>query len=141
MATKKEVTKATVSETKAVALEPEKKTAVKAETAKAETAKASTDDKVTEKKATVKKTATKKTAEKKTTAKKTTAKKEMKVTTVVQYYGKEVEEKEIIANVKKAWTKAGHKVGDIKTLELYIKPEDGAVYYVINGEDGGAVAF
>lgn len=136
MATKKDVTKATVSETKAVASEPEKKTVVKAETAKA-----STDDKVTEKKAPAKKTAEKKTPAKKTTAKKATAKKEMKVTTVVQYYGKEVEEKEIIANVKKAWTKAGHKVGDIKTLELYIKPEDGAVYYVINGADGGAVAF
>lgn len=79
--------------------------------------------------------------ETKASAKKTPAKKEMKVTTVVQYYEKEVGEKEIIAKVKKAWTKAGHKVGDIKTLELYIKPEDGAVYYVINGADGGAVAF
>lgn len=87
--------------------------------------------------------ATKKTAAKKTTtAKKTTAKKEMKVNAVVQYYGQQVEEKTIIANVKKAWTKSatGNKVGDIKTVELYIKPEENTVYYVVNGKDSGAVA-
>ena len=87
--------------------------------------------------------ATKKTAAKKTTTtKKTTAKKEMKVNAVVQYYGQQVEEKTIIANVKKAWTKsvAGNKVGDIKTVELYIKPEENTVYYVVNGKDSGAVA-
>lgn len=120
------VKKDAVKETKTAAVETETKAA----------AKASTEDK-----ATVKKTTAKKTAAKKTTARKTTAKKEMKVTTTVQYYGKEVEEKEMIANVKKAWTKAGHKVGDIKTMELYIKPEDAAVYYVINGTESGAVAF
>lgn len=120
------VKKDAVKETKTAAVETETKAA----------AKASTEDK-----ATVKKTTAKKTAAKKTTARKTTAKKEMKVTATVQYYGKEVEEKEMIANVKKAWTKAGHKVGDIKTMELYIKPEDAAVYYVINGTESGAVAF
>ena len=73
--------------------------------------------------------------------KKAAAKKEVKVKAVVEYYGKQVDEKDIIANVKKAWTKSGRKVGDIKTIDLYIKPEEGAVYYVINGSDTGAVAF
>ena len=89
-----------------------------------------------EKKAPVRKTAAKKTA-----AKKPAVKKEMKVNTVVEYYGKQVEEKDMVAAVKKAWTKSGRKVGDIWTMELYIKPEEGAVYYVINGTDTGAVAF
>ena len=80
-----------------------------------------------------------KPAVKKTT--KTTAKKEIKVRAVVEYYVKQVEEKDMIANVKKAWTKSGKKVGDIKTMELYIKPEEAAVYYVINGTESGAVAF
>lgn len=88
----------------------------------------------------VKETAAKKPAAKKPAAKKTTAKKDMKVSTFVQFFGKQVEEKTIIADVKKAWTKAGNKVGDIKTLELYIKPEESAVYYVINGSEGGSVA-
>ena len=78
---------------------------------------------------------------KKTTAKKSTAKKEIKVSAFVEYYGKQVEEKEIIARVKKAWTSSGNKIGDIKTMDLYIKPEESAVYYVINGTSTGAVAF
>lgn len=88
------------------------------------------------KKATVKETAAKKPA-----AKKPAVKKEIKVKAVVEYYGKQVDEKDIIANVKKAWTKSGRKVSDIKTMELYIKPEEAAVYYVINGTETGAVAF
>ena len=80
-------------------------------------------------------------AAEKPAAKKTSAKKDIKVKAIVEYYGKQVEEKEIIASVKKAWTKSGRKVGEIKSIDLYIKPEEGAVYYVINGVDTGAVAF
>lgn len=84
-------------------------------------------------------------AEKKTPAKNTvksaSAKKEMKVKTVVEYSGRQVDEKDIIANVKKAWTRSGKKVGDIKSVDLYIKPEESAVYYVINKTETGAVAF
>lgn len=83
----------------------------------------------------------KKAPAKKAPAKKTTAKKDIKVKAVVEYYGKQVEEKDMIAAVKKAWTKSGRKVADIKTIDLYIKPEEGAVYYVINGIDTGVVAF
>ena len=69
------------------------------------------------------------------------AKKDFKVKAVVEYYGKQVEEKDIIARVKKAWTKSGKKVGDIKEMDLYIKPEENAVYYVINGTETGSVEF
>lgn len=77
-------------------------------------------------------------------AKKATAKKEMKTTLFVEYYGKQVqvEEKAIVASVKKAWTKnSGKKIGDINTMELYLKPEEAAVYYVINGTESGKVEF
>ena len=75
-------------------------------------------------------------------AKKATAKKEIKTSLFVQCFGKEVEEKDMIASVKKAWTKEnGKKVGDIKTITLYVKPEEAAVYYVINGTDTGKVEF
>ena len=94
-----------------------------------------------ETKTAAKKTTTKKTTAKKTTARKTTAKKEIKVSAFVEYFGKQVEEKDMIARVKKAWTSSGKKIGDIKTMELYIKPEESAVYYVINGTETGAVAF
>lgn len=98
-----------------------------------------------EAKETVKKTAAKEVKEAKEVVKKTAAKrpskKDMKVRTFVEYYGKQVEEKEMIARVKKAWTKKGKRVGEIKTLELYVKPEEGAVYYVINSEETGAVEY
>ena len=74
-------------------------------------------------------------------AKKATTKKEIKTTLFVEYFGKQVEEKEMIAAVKKAWTSAGNKVSDIKTIELYVKPEDDAVYYVINKTESGKVEF
>lgn len=96
-------------------------------------------------KETVKKTAAKEVKEAKEAVKKNAAKrpskKDMKVRTFVEYYGKQVEEKEMIARVKKAWTKKGKRVGEIKTLELYVKPEEGAVYYVINSEETGAVEY
>lgn len=78
---------------------------------------------------------------KKTPAKKPAAKKEMKVRSYVEYMGKQVEEKDMIAAVKKAWTRSGRKVGDIKEMDLYIKPEESAIYYVINGTNTGSVAF
>lgn len=93
----------------------------------------------TKTKATAAKKAEKKSAEK--TTSRTAKKKEMKVTACVEYHGKKVEEKTMIANVKKAWTKSGGKVGEIKSMDLYIKPEEDAVYYVINGTETGSVAF
>lgn len=99
-----------------------------------------TEAKVTEDKAGKEKAEVKKAAAKKETVKKAVAKKDIKVNAFVEYYGKQVEEKTVIANVKKAWTKSGKKVGDIKTLDLYIKPEENAAYYVINGTNAGAVA-
>ena len=74
----------------------------------------------------------KKETAKKTPAKRTTAK-DIKTSVVVQFAGKEVAEKDLIAAVKKAYTKKGNKVGDIKTIEIYVKPEESAAYYVVNG--------
>lgn len=68
-------------------------------------------------------------------------KKEMKTTLIVEHQGKQVEDKDMIAAVKKAWTKSGRKIGDIKTMTLYVKPEEAAVYYVINTTETGSVAF
>ena len=142
MATKKASVSTETKKTQTVT-----KAAVKAEPAKTPAAKTTTEKaavKAEEKKTTVKaaeeKKAPAKAAAKKTTAKKTTAKKDIKVNAIVEYYGQQMDEKTIVANVKKAWTKSGRKVGEIKTMDLYIKPEESAVYYVINGVDTGAVA-
>ena len=127
-----EVKKAT--ETKAV--EVKKATEEKvAEVKKAAPAKVAEVKKAVEKKAEEAGTAVKKAV------KKTVAKKEIKTSLIVEHQGKQVDEKEMIAAVKKAWTKSGKKVGDIKTMTLYVKPEEYAVYYVINDTETGSVAF
>lgn len=143
MATKKRNT--VTKKTEAVRIPSAKTETAKAETIKAEPVKSSTPEKADEMPKEEKKTTEpvpeKKAPVKKPAVKKPAAKKEIKVRAVVEYYGKQVEEKDMIANVKKAWTKSGRKVGDIRSMELYIKPEEAAVYYVINGTDTGAVAF
>ena len=57
----------------------------------------------------------------------------------VQYLGKEIYEKDMIALVKKAWTAKKNRISDIRSIELYIKPEDHAVYYVVNGDFTGSL--
>ena len=52
----------------------------------------------------------------------------------LQYMGKELSQEDMVAAVKAQWTGE-----EIKTLALYVKPEDQAVYYVVNGEGSGKV--
>ena len=65
----------------------------------------------------------------------------MKMKTFVEYNGKQVEEKELIASIKKVWVEAGNKVGDLKEIAVYVKPEEEAIYYVVNGDVTGKVEF
>ena len=113
-----------------------------AEEKKAATAKAAAK-KTTAKKATAAKTtAAKKTAAKKTTTtKKTAAKKaEIKTEMYLQFAGKEYSQEEILQKVKDIWTYDLHQnVDDIKDVQLYLKPEESAAYYVVNGVESGKV--
>lgn len=58
----------------------------------------------------------------------------MKANVYVEYADKQISEKDLIKMAKASWTKAGHKISEIKTLRLYVKPEDSAVYVVINDD-------
>ncbi len=107
---------------------------------KEETVKAEAVKKETVKEEVVKKEPEKKEPEKKAPAKKkTTAKKDIVTTVYVEYMGKQVAVKDAIPQIKKIWQKEGNKVGDIKDIALYAKPEDAKIYFVINGEFSGAV--
>ena len=99
------------------------------------------------KKTTAKKTTTRKTAAaKKTTAAKTTTKAPAKKTAVketlhVQFSGKSYTTEDLVKIAKDVWKyDLKQKVGDFKTVELYVKPEEQVVYYVINGEVSGSFA-
>lgn len=86
-------------------------------------------------KTTTKKVAAKKTAVK-TTAKKAVAKKEAKTETFIQYNDEQTDMDAVLKRVE-ADLKA-QKVA-AKDIKLYIKPQDGACYYVADGKVAGRV--
>ena len=115
MRTKKTLTEVTPAKIEETAAEVKKETAKPAE----------------------KKTAVKKPAIRKPAAAKKTGVKE---TIFLQYLGKEINKDDIVKSVKEVWTKQmKQKVGDLKSIDLYLKPEENAVYYVINGDVTGSL--
>ena len=148
MATKKTTAPAAKVETKVEA--PVKAAEVKVEAKKAETVKAEpakaevkAEVKTEAKKAPAKKAEPKKETAKKETAKKvapakkaTTTKKAVNAAVVVQFGGQEVSMDTVIENAKKAFEAEGNKVSSIKDIQIYVKPEEYAAYYVINGVTG-----
>ncbi len=157
---KKDTTKTVKSAAKATAAKATEKavkvaeSAVKTTETAAETAaqsakeaKAKVEEKVAKRAEEVKEEAIK--AEKKAVAavkeavKKAPAKKTaVKETVYLQYLGKEIDKDALMAQVKDIWTKEmKKKVSDMKSVVLYLKPEDNAAYYVINDEVSGKIDF
>lgn len=56
----------------------------------------------------------------------------IKTTINIQHDGIEVTDKQIIDKIKKAWTESGKLVKDIETLDVYVKPAENMIYYVVN---------
>ncbi len=84
----------------------------------------------------VKKTA-EKPAAKKTVTKKATASVKTKIE--LQYAEKNISYDDIVKNAKEFWTsELGNKAEDLKSLDLYVKPEENRVYYVANGKETGS---
>ena len=104
------------------------------------------EEKVVEKAAEVKetvkatvKTAAKKTAQKKTTRKTTTKNEASSTEVFVEFYGQQSSVESVEERVKAAFVAEGHKAGTIKSLKIYLKPEEQAAYYVINDKFAGRV--
>lgn len=98
------------------------------------------------KKAPAKKTATKKAAvkeeavEEKAPAKKAAAKKEaVKASVTLQFAEKSYTEETLVNIAKDVWKfDLNQKDADLKTVELYVKPEESLCYYVFNGDVTGS---
>lgn len=75
-------------------------------------------------------------------AKKAPAKKaEVKASVTLQFDGKSYTQAELLKIAKDVWKyDLKKKVGDLKTVDLYVKPEENTCYYVINGEVEGNFA-
>ena len=90
-------------------------------------------------------------AETKETAKKATVKKTREV--YLQWYGKEVQLSSITARIEEMWKKEmkrkiselvdlkgyGKKAEELKSLKVYVKPEEFTAYYVINDDVTGSI--
>lgn len=119
----------------------ETKTAAK-EAEKAPVAKAEVKAPV---KAEAKKPAAKKETAKKETAKKAPAKKpaakkaELKSEISVQFSGKSYSQEDLLKIAKDVWKyDLKQKAADLTSIELYVKPEENMVYYVMNKEITGS---
>ena len=89
---------------------------------------------------------------KSTTTKKTKAAKEpkeivkevVKIVTpevYLQVAGFEFSSASFVDQAREAWVASGHDENEIKSLKVYIKPEDQAVYYVVNETETGKFDF
>ena len=142
MATRKTTATKKTSAAKTTAKAAEKAVAEKAVAEKAVAEKAAeVKEAVAETVAEVKTAAAKKTTEAKEavnkTAKKVT-KKAADVTITVEFAGRQAVITDIAAKAEAAY-KAMNADAEIKTLDIYVKPEENAAYYVVNGE--GAADF
>ena len=127
-----DVKKATVKKPVAKKVEAPKAEAAKVEAVKVEAPKA-------EKKVEAPK-AEKKVEKKAATVKEPAAKKvEVKNTVHVQFAGKSYSQDDLVKMVKDVWKyDLKQKASDFKSVELYVKPEESIVYYVINKEFTGS---
>lgn len=102
--------------------------------------KAAETTKAEQKKEPAKKTAKKDTvkADEKGAAKTTAKKTEQQCTLYVQYGGRSLSMEDLVKIAKDVWKyDLKRKAGDLKTMDLYVKPEENKVYYVMNKEFTG----
>ena len=74
--------------------------------------------------------------------KKAPVRKSVKETVYLQYLGKEINKDDLVEQVREIWTgELNKKASDLKSISLYLKPEENAAYYVINGVTTGRITF
>ena len=118
------------------ALEKTAQTASRTKTAAAKTVKAATKTAEKAVKAAGKTVKAAEDAVKKAPVKKSVIKEQI----YLQYLGKEISKDDLVERVKAIWTvEMGRKASEIKSITLYLKPEENAAYYVINSEETGRI--
>ncbi|MBE5808504.1 MAG: hypothetical protein E7317_09230 [Clostridiales bacterium] len=58
---------------------------------------------------------------------------------IMQFGGRDFDLTNLEAEARKAWKDAGKKVGDLESIDIYVKPEEAAAYYVVNKEVEGKI--
>ncbi|MEE0296477.1 MAG: DUF6465 family protein [Lachnospiraceae bacterium] len=149
MANRRQAKKNAAAAVNKEAAKKEVKTTVAEETAEKVTAVEKVAEKAAEKAAEVKEAVKEKVAEVKETTKaakaETAEKAEPKKTPgrkaavkeefVLEFAGKQITQEEIKKKVKENWTKVQkNKIKDIKTIKVFLQPENSCAYYTINDE-------
>ena len=148
MVKKKPAAQAKTAENETVKVETkaaEKTTAAEKEAVKEVAKEVAKTTRTTAKKTTTKKAAApkkpaaaKKPAEKKSPAK--AAKKEAEQEMILQFGGREIKEKDLYERIQQIWIEGyGKKAEELKSLKVYVKPEEFTAYYVINDDVTGSI--
>ncbi len=69
------------------------------------------------------------------------AKKATKTEFFIQYKDYEVRTEDLADRIRQQYVDAGHKLTDIKELQIYLKPEENTAYYVVNHKDTGKFVY
>ena len=57
----------------------------------------------------------------------------------VQFGGEEWKVADLTERAKAAYLAEGHRASGIKKLAVYVKPEEGKAYYVVNDKESGSI--
>ncbi len=63
----------------------------------------------------------------------------MKESVFIEFAGQKIEHKQLLDTAKDIWKQDGKKIKDLKTLELYYKPEENSCYYILNKDITGEI--
>ena len=58
---------------------------------------------------------------------------------MIQFGGQEWDAAALVAKAKEAYEAQGHRASGIKSFSLYVKPEEGKAYYVVNDKTTGDI--
>ena len=68
------------------------------------------------------------------------AKKEAEQEMTLQFGGREIKEKDLYERIQQIWIEGyGKKAEELKSLKVYVKPEEFTAYYVINDDVTGSI--
>ena len=61
----------------------------------------------------------------------------MKVELYVEFQGEQIDTKRLTDLIKEIWRNDGNLMKDLKSVEVYYKPEERKCYYILNNEQNG----
>lgn len=63
----------------------------------------------------------------------------IKAKVILEHDGKQIPIEELQAKAKQQWADSGKPIKDIEDFKMYLKPEDGKAYVLINGDCGFSI--